>query len=335
MANSKLFSIPFGATGDRVVIPEATDPSGAVSYQQGFGPDYERDPATDPLAKRVPRDETNEYLYQITNALKWLQTFGAPEWYALDDAGVAVSYPVAAQVRHLDKNWVSLVAANTVQPGTDATKWAEIQLVPIVPAASMVTAFSNPGSFSYTVPAGVYRIEAEIWGGGGGGGYTADATRGLGGAAGGYVRAVLAVTPGQVVPVVVGAGGAGGTNAATAQTGGTSSVGGSSTQATGGVGGPFGNGGVWTGPAATGGAGTGPAGSLRISGRNGGGAFSVGTIPIGGWGAPAAFGTWAGFNANDNGFFPGGGGGGATPAGGTGAANGGNGAGGLVVIRTL
>lgn len=127
MADSRFFNTPFGASGDRATIPEAADPSGAVSYAQGFGPDYERDPATDPLAKRVPRDETNEYLYQITNALKYLQLYGLPEWYDEDAAGNPVAYPQGAQVRHDSGSgmtaWLSIAAANTAEPGTDATKW--------------------------------------------------------------------------------------------------------------------------------------------------------------------------------------------------------------------
>lgn len=127
MVDSKFFNIPFGATGDKATIPEATQPSGAVSYQQGFGPDYERDPATDPLAKRVPRDESNEIYYQLSNSVKFLQLYGLPEWYAEDDSGNPVSYPLAARVRHpvsgTMQAWVSVAAANTATPGTDPTKW--------------------------------------------------------------------------------------------------------------------------------------------------------------------------------------------------------------------
>lgn len=123
MPSSKFFGIPFGASGDKATIPEATQPSGVVSYQQGFGPDYERDPATDPLAKRVPRDETNEFYFQVSNTLRYLQLFGLPEWYDVDGSGNDVSYPVAARVRHLDQAWVSIAATNTAIPGSDPTKW--------------------------------------------------------------------------------------------------------------------------------------------------------------------------------------------------------------------
>lgn len=128
MADSKYFGVPFATSGDKATIPEATQPSGSISFTQGFGPDYERDPATDPLAKRVPRDETNELNFQMTNAIKFLQLYGTPEWYAVDDLGNPVSYPLSARVRYDAgagmQAWRSIAAANTATPGSDATKWA-------------------------------------------------------------------------------------------------------------------------------------------------------------------------------------------------------------------
>ena len=130
MADSKYFAIPFATSGDKTVIPEAATPSGAVSYTQGFGPDYERDPATDPLAKRVPRNETNEVLFEATKAIKYLQLYGMPEWFAVDDSGNPVTYSKNAWVRRtvtgVTTVWVSLVDGNTATPGTDATKWVAI-----------------------------------------------------------------------------------------------------------------------------------------------------------------------------------------------------------------
>lgn len=124
--DSKYFGIPFATSGDRAVIPEAAQPSGTLSFTQGFGPDYERDPASDPQAKRVPRDETNEFYFQVSNAIKFLQLYGLPEWYAQDDLGNPVPYPLGARVRHASLEWRSLVANNTSQPGTAPTQWVRI-----------------------------------------------------------------------------------------------------------------------------------------------------------------------------------------------------------------
>src|SRR5262245_52607179 len=65
--------------------------------------------------------------------------------------------------------------------------------------------FASDGTF--TVPAGVSSVLVEAWGGGGAGG--SGPNYGGGGGGGGYVRAVLAVSPGQAVPVTIGAGGVG------------------------------------------------------------------------------------------------------------------------------
>lgn len=130
MADSKYFAIPFATSGDKTAIPEAATPSGTVSYAQGFGPDYERNPATDPLAKRVPRNETNELYYELTKAVKFLQLYGMPEWFSVDDSGNPVTYSKNAWVRRtvtgVTTVWVSLADGNTATPGTDATKWVAV-----------------------------------------------------------------------------------------------------------------------------------------------------------------------------------------------------------------
>jgi hypothetical protein len=64
--------------------------------------------------------------------------------------------------------------------------------------------FGTPGTFTYTVPAGVHEVQVEAWGGGGGG----VALNGTGGQAG-FVRAVLYVNPGDRLHLTVGTGGAG------------------------------------------------------------------------------------------------------------------------------
>jgi hypothetical protein len=95
--------------------------------------------------------------------------------------------------------------------------------------------FKESGSYSFTVPAGVRSLMLEMWGAGGGGGGSAEANgsitidpgpcqlgpcgptvlpfipaAGGGGGGGGYVRRIVAVEPGQVLTIVIGAGGQGG-----------------------------------------------------------------------------------------------------------------------------
>ncbi|PPQ34334.1 glycine-rich domain-containing protein [Rhodopila globiformis] len=90
---------------------------------------------------------------------------------------------------------------------------------------SGVQSFTSSGNF--TVPPGVTQVEVEVWGGGSGSYASAPGQASGGGAGGGYAKKlVTGLTPGQIVPVTVGAGGSGGTTGGTAPTaGGTSSFG--------------------------------------------------------------------------------------------------------------
>lgn len=118
---------PFGLSGDRNAIPDDADPSGEVSFAQGFGPDYELELGVDPNAKPVPRPESNELYFIITDNQRDYQLAGAPPWFPpADNNGVAISYPVNAIVRHGAPPLIyrSLVSNNTVEPGTDPAKWA-------------------------------------------------------------------------------------------------------------------------------------------------------------------------------------------------------------------
>lgn len=112
------------------------------------------------------------------------------------------------------------------------------------PAAAPVWSAVQRGGFSdmqvfaasgtWNVPAGVSKCRVTVIGGGGGGGSGwSDGNgniSGAGGAGGGSVVAIVAVTPGQAMPIVVGAGGAGGARNSgggappTAGAGGTSSA---------------------------------------------------------------------------------------------------------------
>lgn len=98
--------------------------------------------------------------------------------------------------------------------------------------------YAAPGSYTFTVPAGVNKIMVEVWGGGGGGGLasTSVSNPALGGGGGGYAKEIFTVSAGTPYTVTVGAGGVSGTSIANAGSGGTSSFG-SLITATGGTGG--------------------------------------------------------------------------------------------------
>ncbi|MDO9501379.1 hypothetical protein [Falsiroseomonas sp.] len=168
-----------------------------------------------------------------------------------------------------------------------------------------IQAFPSNGTF--VVPAGVFEVDVEVWGpGGGGSGSTNGVADGFGGAGGGYARRRVAVTPGQSISVTIGAPGGGGAAGLQGGTGGTSSFG-SAASATGGTGGSAVSGGT---------AGVGIGGDLNLTGSAGTGLVAVG---VGGRGGVAPMiGIGADFAANGAGNdcpAPGGGGGGASRAG--------------------
>lgn len=123
---SKYFRLPFASSGDKTSIPDATQTAGDVSYQQGYGPDYQRDKTSDPLAKTIERDKMNALFNDMTNALKVLQEFGgAVEWIApADNGGNAFAYDYGARVRYSGQIYISLVDNNTDTPvGPNWLKW--------------------------------------------------------------------------------------------------------------------------------------------------------------------------------------------------------------------
>ena len=144
---------------------------------------------------------------------------------------------------------------------------------------------NTPGTYTFTVPAGVTQIYGRLWGGGGGGGGSNAATAaGGGGAAGGYAEGWIALPPGTTsITVVVAAGGAAGNATANGGTGLTSSIG-SFMTTTGGTGGGSSNG----QPGSQGGAGSG--GQFNFTGGGGGTGNYVGSSTsnvYGGFGAPS------------------------------------------------
>ena len=120
---ARYFKIPFASTGDKVVIPDATQPDGSVSFTQGFGFDYER-PNTDPAYKPVPREGTNGILHDVTEAIGVMQLQGVAGW-TID----AQPYPINAQVYHSGKRWIAL-RATSVEP-VEGADWTEFSAVVI------------------------------------------------------------------------------------------------------------------------------------------------------------------------------------------------------------
>lgn len=73
---SKTFTVPFADSGDKTAVPDPTQPAGAVSYTEGFPIEYELDQVTEPTALDVPRQETNQLWFDVTEFLQELQQNG-------------------------------------------------------------------------------------------------------------------------------------------------------------------------------------------------------------------------------------------------------------------
>jgi hypothetical protein len=72
--------------------------------------------------------------------------------------------------------------------------------------------FATPGSYTWTVPAGVTSVSIAATGGGGGGGGSLGMAAGASGGAGAVVNSILTVTSGQTLNLTVGGGGIAGTS---------------------------------------------------------------------------------------------------------------------------
>ena len=153
-----------------------------------------------------------------------------------------------------------------------------------------ITTISTAGAGSWTVPAGVFSVDVECWGGGGGGGYATgvNGAAGGGGGGGGYSKTLsIAVSPGQTLNYNVGSGGAGGTTVPVAASSGADTWFSSSTTvlAKGGQAGA-GSSTATVGTGGTGGASASGFGTIKYSGGNG--AAGIGNTGGGGGGAGAS-----------------------------------------------
>ena len=120
---AKRFITPFAQLGDRDSIPN--EPSGnEVNYQTGYTAPYESNPETDPDAKFVERDKTNQLFNDITANIQEWQNRVYPEFVSpSDNGGASVSYDKNALVYFSDVLYKSLKDNNTDTPNQSG--WVE------------------------------------------------------------------------------------------------------------------------------------------------------------------------------------------------------------------
>jgi len=128
---SKYFGVPFANAGDKTTIPDASQPSGDVSFTDGYTPDYEKNQATDPEAKDVPRQSENYFKFSITEAMKEIQERGGKVYDPV------VNYLVGGIIIGSDNNFYRCLIKNgpdssfvpVVDPVGDATgTWVNHEL---------------------------------------------------------------------------------------------------------------------------------------------------------------------------------------------------------------
>lgn len=142
MAN-KYFKYPFATAGDKTAIPETTQPDGTMSYQEGFSVDYQDDYPDDANAKAIPRDETNQLFFDMTNTLKQYQEFGVPDFISSsDNLGTPFPYAINAMVRYTNNIYISLADANVALP-TDDTQWRLLDLGEFLDADEIAALYYN------------------------------------------------------------------------------------------------------------------------------------------------------------------------------------------------
>ena len=123
---ARFFRFPWALTGDRSDIPEEKQADGSVSYQEGYGPSYELDPAVSPSAKNIERRIYNQLIHDITSTLSQYYQHGVPPFITSEmNGGLAFSYSRYARVVHDGRVYESLVENNTSLP-TVAGNWRVI-----------------------------------------------------------------------------------------------------------------------------------------------------------------------------------------------------------------
>lgn len=290
MPTKPLLAAPFASSGDKNTIPAASQAGGVASLADGFPAITEQPIAAGGLPPQ--RKDFNGILHLLSQFAFYQQSGGLFEWadtldyttpamvvgsdgriyLALQDSGPGHSGeqdPLTSP-----EYWIDILAMDgfTLETSDDSDKLATTAFVHSLLGGSGAgfgsrQIFSSAGSASFTVPAGVTRIFAQVWGGGGGGGSCVTNGAGGGGGGGGYSEKIITgLTPGATIAVTVGAGGAGGVANGSAGSSGSASSLGAHCSATGGGGGA-----ASTGPTfiAGGSGGAGSGGDKNVDGGNG------------------------------------------------------------------
>ena len=122
--------VPFATAGTTTpVVPDAIQPSGAVSFEQGYGADYLL--AYGNPAALFPQNNEFNYLFNlITTILQTHQQQTVAPWIThAENGGSAFPYNQYALVLYTDGHiYESLINSNTTDPVNDGINWAIVDL---------------------------------------------------------------------------------------------------------------------------------------------------------------------------------------------------------------
>ena len=171
ITNAPFFKYAFAQSGDKTRIPQDQDPQGRVSYQQGFGGAYSKDPVAD--GYYILRDNFNQLMFDTTNAIRQLQINGGNLWSAeiASNGGYPAGAVVLVRMRingvvdsgggfiqnlHYYQPVVSMKDANTDEPTTLnlLKSWWVLDGNPLF---GVITRLSNAGLTAET-PSGYLEI---------------------------------------------------------------------------------------------------------------------------------------------------------------------------------
>lgn len=136
----KFFRIPFALIGTRAAVPDVDPGDNSVNYEEGFTLPYEL-PKTNPASLNIPRNQTNQIYFDLSNELALLQAHGTPDYITSAlNGGTPYAYSIGDRVRYDDgtngpRVFVSRVDSNTALP-TVAANWSPVRDAPPVGVAA-------------------------------------------------------------------------------------------------------------------------------------------------------------------------------------------------------
>ncbi|CAH6970682.1 hypothetical protein VCHA30O60_50154 [Vibrio chagasii] len=111
----KYIAFPFADRGDKEEVPDSSVDA-TVSYETGYGDNYELNPDDNPEGLFLERRKWNQVLFDITENIKHWQENTFPEWISENEDGEPYSYSRGATITHGGENYYSLIDDNNTEP---------------------------------------------------------------------------------------------------------------------------------------------------------------------------------------------------------------------------